>query len=97
MGADLDLRAVSVKRVAVLRALFLGDLLCAVPALRALRRRFPQAEITLIGLPWAEEFVRRLPALVGRLLPFTGYPGIAEVAQCPERTATFLAEARAYG
>jgi lipopolysaccharide heptosyltransferase II len=84
-----------VERIVVLRALFLGDLLCAVPAFRALRRRYPAAEITLIGLPWAEELIRRLPT-IDRFLPFPGYPGIVEVEYSPERTAAFLAETRAY-
>jgi ADP-heptose:LPS heptosyltransferase len=85
-----------IRKIAVLRALFLGDLLCATPALRALRERFPAAEITLIGLPWARELVDRLSS-VDRLLAFPGYGGIPEVEYAPERTAAFLAEARAYG
>ena len=85
-----------VRRIAILRALFLGDLLCATPAFRALRRRFPAAEIALIGLPWAAAFVARAPAL-DRLVPFPGYPGIAEGPRDPALTAAFLAEARAHG
>ena len=61
-------------RIAVFQALNLGDLLCATPALRAIRRRFPAAEITFIGRPWAEDFVARL-ATVDRFLPFPGFQG----------------------
>ncbi|MGN6809303.1 MAG: glycosyltransferase family 9 protein [Thermomicrobiales bacterium] len=82
------------RRIAVFRALFLGDLLCATPALRALRQRFPAAEITLIGLPWARELVDRLPSL-DRLALFPGYPGLAEAPYDAARTAAFLREARA--
>ena len=82
-------------KIAVFRALYLGDLLTAVPALRALRRHFPTAEITLIGLPWAESFVRHIPYL-DRFVPFEGYPGIDETPVDPARVAGFLAEQRAY-
>ena len=64
-------------RIAIFQALNLGDLLCTTPALRAIRGRFPAAEITFIGRPWAEAFVSRL-STVDRFLPFPGYPGIAE-------------------
>jgi ADP-heptose:LPS heptosyltransferase len=64
-------------RIAVFQALKLGDLLCTTPALRAIRGRFPAAEITFIGLPWAEIFLARL-ATVDRFLPFPGFQGIAE-------------------
>lgn len=57
-----------VARIAVVRPGRLGDLLLAVPGLRALRRGFPRAEITLIAQPWAAELARRLP-WVDRIVP----------------------------
>ena len=85
-----------VRRIAIFRALFLGDLLCTTPAFRALKRRFPGAEITLIGLPWAREMAERLPAL-DRFEAFPGYDGIMETPYDPARTAAFFAAARATG
>lgn len=84
-------------RIAVFRALQLGDLLVAVPAFRALRAGFPEAEITLIGLPWAEGFVRRFSRYFDRFVEFPGYPGIAEVPVDEARTEAFIREQRAYG
>src|SRR3954447_15791312 len=77
------------RRIVVFRALFLGDLLCAVPALNALDRRFPEAEITLIGLPWARELAERLPA-VDTFIEFPGYPGLPELPVNEQRTAAFI-------
>lgn len=89
--------AFGVRRIAILRALYLGDLLITTPAWRALRRRFPRAEITLIGLPGAAEFSAHVPDLIDRLVLFPGYPGIPEVPYEPARTTAFLEEQRAYG
>ena len=85
------------RRIAIIRALHVGDLLLAVPAFRSLRAGFPEAEITLIGLPWAGWFVDRYAAYIDRFVEFAGYPGIIEVEVDPERVAHFLAEQRAYG
>ncbi len=90
--SDLD----DVRRIAVLRALpGLGDLLCAVPALRALRARFPRAHVTLVGLPAAEWFVARFGDLIDELSVFPGFPGIPEVEPDPRRIAAFLARMHA--
>ena len=65
------------RRVAIVRASRIGDLLCATPTFRALRRALPDAEITLIGLPFARDLVARSRHL-DRFAPFPGFPGIAE-------------------
>ncbi|AKJ30600.1 glycosyltransferase family 9 protein [Caldimonas brevitalea] len=75
--ARAPLDAHSVRRIGVFRALMLGDLLCAVPALRALKLGFPQASITLIGLPWARTLVERLPQL-DDFIAFPGHPAWPE-------------------
>ena len=72
-------------RIAVFQALNLGDLLCTTPALQAIGARFPDAEMTFIGRPWAEDFLARLPS-VDRFIPFPGFPEIAESPAGPAET-----------
>jgi ADP-heptose:LPS heptosyltransferase len=80
-------------RVAVLRALRgLGDLLCAVPALRAMRSAWPAAHVTVIGLPSGRWLLERFPSYVDDYLDFPGFPGVPEVPVDNRRLLTFLDE-----
>ncbi|HWJ30563.1 MAG TPA: hypothetical protein VNS32_28780, partial [Flavisolibacter sp.] len=59
-----------IKKIAIFRALQLGDMLCAIPAFRALRKSFPDAEITLLGLPWAKMLVESFPVYLDHFIHF---------------------------
>jgi ADP-heptose:LPS heptosyltransferase len=86
------LSAHPIKKIVVFRALQLGDLLCSIPAFRALRTTYPDAEITLVGLPWAESLLTRFPDYFDAFIAFPGYPGLPEQELEPEKTVRFLRE-----
>ncbi|WP_019987250.1 glycosyltransferase family 9 protein [Rudanella lutea] len=83
------------QRIVIFRALKLGDLLCAVPAFRALRQAFPEAHIALLSLPWAAEFVKLFPAYFDEFIPFPGWPGLPEQPVDPAKTVAFLTQMQA--
>src|ERR1051325_740080 len=96
MGALLiKAEGASIKKIAVFRALQLGDMLNAVPALRALRTAFPDSHIALVGLPWEEEFVRRFHSYLDEFICFPGIPGFPEQIADVGRFPSFLSEMQA--
>lgn len=86
----MNLRPGNLNRIAIFRALQLGDMLCAIPAIRALRMSYPDAEITLIGLPWAASFVRRFNKFFDSFICFPGYAGLPEQEFSEAAYADFL-------
>lgn len=77
------------RKVVLVRASRIGDFVCATPAFRALRAALPAAEITLIGLPQAEELAARIPD-IDRFVRFPGFPGIAEQFFDARETVAFF-------
>jgi len=82
------------KRIAVFRALQLGDLLVTVPFFRALRRAFPAAEITLLGIAWARTFAKRYSRYIDAFIEFPGYPGLPECTPAAAQFDDFLRRVR---
>ncbi len=81
-----------VDSIAVVRMLSgLGDMLCLVPALRALRTALPEAHVSLIGLPSSKEFVTRFDCYIDELVESPGCPGIPEARTQIGKLPSFFA------
>jgi len=83
------------KKIGIIRALWLGDLLCAIPAIRSLKALLPQSSITLIGLPWAKAFTERFSKYFDGFMEFPGFPGIPEKAFYYQNLMGFLPKVHA--
>ena len=80
----------SPKNILVFRALFIGDMLCAIPSFRALRKAFPDSRMTLMGLPWAREMKERFPFYFDNFIEFPGFPGLPEIPPNLEALPRFI-------
>ena len=81
-----------IEKIAVFRALQLGDMLCVVPALRALHHAYPDAKMTLLGMPWSKSLEDRFPNYIHSFKHFPGYPGLPEQTIDPKAFTQFLKE-----
>lgn len=86
-----------ISKIAIFRALYLGDMLCIIPAVRAIRTAFPEAKIVLIGLPWQRNFVQRFSRYFNDFLQFPGWPGLPEQDPDVEKIINFLRDIRKEG
>jgi ADP-heptose:LPS heptosyltransferase len=85
------------ERIVVFRALVLGDMLCMIPAIRALQTALPHAKITLVSLPWAAELVARFPQYFADFIEFPGHPQLPEREFDAQRFPAFLNQVRQRG
>ena len=85
------------EHVAVVRALpGIGDMLCAIPALRALRAALPRARVTVVGTDRARPVLERFPRYVDDLLAIPGFDDLADLEDYRQGSGdlpAFLAEA----
>lgn len=84
----------ALRHAVVFRALMLGDLLCATPALRALRLGLPNAHVVLCGLPAAAALASRLDS-VDEFIEFPGHPALQERVAPQATLDAFVEEMRA--
>lgn len=80
------------QKIAVLRANALGDFIFALPALTALRSRYPDAEIILLARPWHQSFLENRPGPVDRVvvIPSGAIGNEPGVKQDPTELAAFF-------
>lgn len=74
----------NVKKIAILRANALGDFIVTLPALKAIRTTYPNAEIVLLGKQWHKEFVIRGRSPVDRVVVVPVKKGIRTEAHQQE-------------
>lgn len=65
---DVPEQFANVQRILVRSTNWVGDAVMSIPALEALRARFPRAEIVLVSKPWVSELYWHLPAVSRQII-----------------------------
>ncbi len=89
-----------VRKIAVLRANAIGDLIFVLPAFEALRATYPAAEIVFLGQPWHSAFLNGQPGPIDRAIPIPPSHGVNETfaagtGEDPAELEAFFAAMRA--
>ncbi|MCK2216283.1 glycosyltransferase family 9 protein [Actinomadura sp. ATCC 31491] len=85
------------RKIAVLRANALGDLIVALPAIAAVKDTYPDARLVLLGSAWHADFLRGRPGPVDEVVampPITGLTTRPEARPAPEELMGRLRERR---
>jgi ADP-heptose:LPS heptosyltransferase len=83
-----------VRSIAVLRGGGLGDLMFALPAIAALKNRYPEAAITLLGMPGHAALLEGRPGPVSTVLELPVSPGVRPGEEDPQAVEAFFAAVR---
>ncbi len=83
-----------IRRIAVLRGGGLGDLMFAMPAIAALKARYPDAEITLLGMPGHAALLEGRPGPVSSVLELPFSPGVRPGGEDPLAVERFFGGVR---
>jgi heptosyltransferase-2 len=70
MGRGLSWKLVRYERILVRATNWVGDAVMSLPALRALRERFPAAKISILAKPWVADLYGREP-FCDEMIPYT--------------------------
>ncbi|HEV8538761.1 MAG TPA: glycosyltransferase family 9 protein [Bacteroidota bacterium] len=63
-----DLHDIAPRRILLVKFVALGDAVLLVPAIRALRRKFPKTEITFLGTTLTESYLKQFPEYIDRFI-----------------------------
>lgn len=76
----------NVRKIALLRASALGDLIVTLPAIQAIRNAYPKAEIVLLGKPWHFNFLEQKRTPIDRVIVVPPMEGIGEEKELADPT-----------